>query len=42
MWYNYIIMETPNTPEKLVRDEEVVEVLKIGFDNPDTQAIYNK
>jgi hypothetical protein len=40
--YNYDYMETPNIPERLIMDEEVVTVLKKGFDNPETQAIYNK
>jgi hypothetical protein len=35
-------MEEPNTPERLIMDEEVVRALKNGFDNPETQAVYNK
>jgi CHAD domain-containing protein len=35
-------MEETNTPEKLIMDGEVVTALKNGFDNPETQVIYNK
>lgn len=35
-------METPKTPERLMVDQEVVIALKNGFDNPETQLIYNK
>ncbi len=35
-------MEQPNTPERLVEDNEVILVLRKGLDNPETQELFNK
>ncbi len=39
---DYMDMEQPNTPERLVEDNEVILVLRKGLDNPETQELFNK